>query len=206
MAVEAIKQGARDFLTKPVTDFQKLKALLDDAENEIELRRKTKRLANRVESEGQFGDFVGASKPMREVFSMIEMVATRDVPVIITGESGTGKELVAHAIHEMSARRGKPFDHVRIESDAGHHQEGLRGRARRRILLGIRDVDGRGLAALQRGGQARCVGPKTEMLRSPGRLISSRATVTSYCRWDLAPFGRRRRSRPGAACWRIIPS
>jgi DNA-binding NtrC family response regulator len=132
MAVEAIKQGARDFLTKPVTDFQKLKALLDDAENEIELRRKTKRLANRVESEGQFGDFVGASKPMREVFSMIEMVATRDVPVIITGESGTGKELVAHAIHEMSGRRGKPFVAVNaaaipetlIESEVFGHERG----------------------------------------------------------------------------------
>ena len=132
MAVEAIKQGARDFLTKPVTDFQKLKALLEDAENEIELRRKTKRLANRVETECQFGDFVGASKPMREVFSLIEMVAVRDVPVIITGESGTGKELVAKAIHEMSSRRGRPFIAINaaaipetlIESEVFGHERG----------------------------------------------------------------------------------
>src|SRR5436190_111412 len=73
MAVEAIKEGARDFLTKPVTDFQKLKVLLEDAEREIELRRKTKRLATKAESEGSFGNFVGASKPMRDVFSLIEM-------------------------------------------------------------------------------------------------------------------------------------
>ena len=55
MAVEAIKQGARDFLTKPVTDFTKLKSLLDDAEHEIELRRKTRRLATNVETEGLSG-------------------------------------------------------------------------------------------------------------------------------------------------------
>ena len=132
MAVEAIKQGARDFLTKPVTDFHKLKALLEDAENDIELRRKTKRLATRAETEGQFGDFVGGSKPMREVFSLIEMVAVRDVPVIVTGESGTGKELVAKAIHEMSSRRGKPFVAVNaaaipetlIESEVFGHERG----------------------------------------------------------------------------------
>jgi DNA-binding NtrC family response regulator len=132
MAVEAIKEGARDFLTKPITDFQKLKALLDDAEQEIELRRKTKRLATKVESESAFGEFVGASKPMREVFSLIEMVAGRDVSVIITGESGTGKELVAHAIHQMSTRSGKPFIAVNaaaipdtlIESEVFGHERG----------------------------------------------------------------------------------
>ena len=71
MAVEAIKQGARDFLTKPITDFTKLKALLDDAEREIELRRKTKRLTTNIETDGLFGEFVGASKAMREIFSLI---------------------------------------------------------------------------------------------------------------------------------------
>jgi len=132
MAVEAIKQGARDFLTKPVTDFQKLKALLEDAENEIELRRKTKRLSTRAESDNLLGDFVGSSKPMREVFSLIEMVATRDVSVIITGESGTGKELVAKSIHRLSHRQGKPFVAVNaaaipdtlIESEVFGHERG----------------------------------------------------------------------------------
>ena len=132
MAVEAIKQGARDFLTKPVTDFTKLKALLDDAEREIELRRKTRRLATNVETEGLFGDFVGASKPMREVFNLIEMVAGRDVSVIMTGESGTGKELVARAIHRLSARADKPFVAVNaaaipdtlIESEVFGHERG----------------------------------------------------------------------------------
>ena len=132
MAVEAIKQGARDFLTKPVTDFGKLRALLDDAEREIELRRKTKRLAANVETEGLFGDFVGASKPMREVFDLIETVAARDVSVVITGESGTGKELVARAIHRLSPRSEKPFIAVNaaaipdtlIESEIFGHERG----------------------------------------------------------------------------------
>src|SRR5688572_6748056 len=132
MAVEAIKQGARDFLTKPVTDFTKLKALLDDAEREIELRRKTRRLATNIETEGLFGDFVGASKPMREVFNLIEMVAVRDVSVIITGESGTGKELVARSIHRLSSRAERPFVAVNaaaipdtlIESEVFGHERG----------------------------------------------------------------------------------
>src|SRR4026208_1406364 len=132
MAGQAVKQGARDFLTKPVTDFGKLKALLDDAEREIELRRKTKRLAANVETEGLFGDFVGASKPMREVFDLIEMVAARDVSVIVTGESGTGKELVARAIHRLSPRSERPFVAVNaaaipdtlIESEVFGHERG----------------------------------------------------------------------------------
>src|SRR5213075_61931 len=64
MAVEAMKQGARDFLTKPLTDLPKLKSLLDDAEREIELRLKTKRIAQRAEASAVGSDFVGGSKSM----------------------------------------------------------------------------------------------------------------------------------------------
>src|SRR5205085_7144218 len=95
MAVDAMKLGARDFLTKPLTDLPKLKALLDDAERELEMRRKAKRLTARMDSEGGLGEFVGSSKAMREVFSLIQSVAQRDVSVMITGESGTGKEVAA---------------------------------------------------------------------------------------------------------------
>ena len=109
MAVEAMKQGARDFLTKPLTDLPKLKSLLDDAEREIELRRKAKRLTTRIETERNSSDFVGTSNPMREVFALIESVAQRDVSVMITGESGTGKEVVARSIHRLSRREAKPF-------------------------------------------------------------------------------------------------
>jgi len=109
MAVEAMKQGARDFLTKPITDLPKLKALLDDAEQEIELRRKAKRLSSKTQGDSGLTDFIGVSKSMREVFDLINNVAGRDVCVMITGESGTGKEVVARSIHRLSRRDTKPF-------------------------------------------------------------------------------------------------
>lgn len=133
MAVEAMKQGARDFLTKPLTDLPKLKALLDDAERELELRRRAKRLTARVETDGGLGgDFVGASKAMRDVFELIESVAGRDVSVMITGESGTGKELVARNIHRLSRREANPFVAINaaaipeslIESELFGHERG----------------------------------------------------------------------------------
>ncbi len=134
IAVEAMKQGARDFLTKPLTDLPKLKALLDDAERELELRRKAKRLSARIESEEEsgLGDFVGSSKAIREVFQLIESVAQRDVSVMITGESGTGKEVAARTIHNMSRRESKPFVAINaaaipeslIESELFGHERG----------------------------------------------------------------------------------
>jgi DNA-binding NtrC family response regulator len=133
MAVEAMKQGARDFLTKPIKDLPRLKSLLDDAEREIELRRKARRLSSRVSQDAtSVGDFVGANKRMREVFQLIESVAGRDVSVMITGESGTGKELVARSIHDASRREGKPFIAVNaaaipeslIESEVFGHERG----------------------------------------------------------------------------------
>jgi two-component system, NtrC family, response regulator HydG len=132
MAVEAMKRGAKDFLTKPLTDLPKLKSLLEDAERELELRRKAKRLSARAENEAGLGDFVGSSRPMREIFELIESVAARDVAVMITGESGTGKELVARCIHRMSRREGKPFIAVNaaalpeslIESELFGHERG----------------------------------------------------------------------------------
>jgi two-component system, NtrC family, response regulator HydG len=132
MAVEAMKQGARDFLTKPITDHSKLQALLDDAEKEIEMRRKAKRLSARLEKDSGLGEFVGASKLMRDVFTTIESVAGRDVSVMITGESGTGKELVARGIHVLSSRQQKPFVAINaaaipetlIESEVFGHERG----------------------------------------------------------------------------------
>jgi len=130
-AVEAMKQGARDFLTKPLTDLQKLKALLEDAERELEMRRKVRRLTARIEEDG-LADFVGASKPIREVYHIIESVAQRDVSVMITGESGTGKEVVARTIHKLSRREAKPFLAINaaaipeslIESELFGHERG----------------------------------------------------------------------------------
>jgi DNA-binding NtrC family response regulator len=132
VAVEAMKQGARDFLTKPLTDLPKLKMLLEDAEKELEMRRKARRLTARIDEDSGVTDFVGVSKPIREVYQLIESVAQRDVSVMITGESGTGKEVVARTIHKLSRREGKPFLAINaaaipeslIESELFGHERG----------------------------------------------------------------------------------
>jgi len=108
LAVDAIKQGAQDFVTKPI-DYPKLKMILKAAEQEIDLRRESRRLSSQLERGAGFGDFVGTSKLMREVYDLISSIAHSDASVIITGESGTGKELAALTIHELSSRSKGPF-------------------------------------------------------------------------------------------------
>jgi DNA-binding NtrC family response regulator len=96
------------------------------------MRRKARRLSARIEEDGGLGDFVGVSKAIREVYQLIESVAQRDVPVMITGESGTGKEVVARTIHKMSRREAKPFLAINasaipeslIESELFGHERG----------------------------------------------------------------------------------
>jgi len=132
MAVDAIKHGAQDFLTKPI-DYQKLSAMLDATKDDIELREKSQRMSHRLErSGGDFGGLVGNSSKMREVFTLIEQVGSGDTSVIITGESGTGKELVARNVHRLSRRKDKPFVAINaaaipetlIESELFGHEKG----------------------------------------------------------------------------------
>src|SRR5512139_1228072 len=85
LAVDAMKQGAKDFVTKPI-DYPKLKLILKDAEHEIDLRRESRRLSSQLERGAGFGDFVGTSKLMREVYDLISSIAMSDASVIITGE------------------------------------------------------------------------------------------------------------------------
>ena len=108
LAVDAMKQGAQDFVTKPI-DYPKLRLILQAAEQEIDLRRESRRLSSQLERGAGFGDFVGTSKSMREVYELISNIANSDASVIITGESGTGKELAAQTIHEVSPRSKGPF-------------------------------------------------------------------------------------------------
>ena len=108
LAVESMKQGAQDFITKPM-DYPKLRAILKAAESDIEMRQTSRKLTSELEQGSGFGEFVGVSKAMREVYDLIKSLSTTDAAALITGESGTGKELAAKTIHHLSRRADGPF-------------------------------------------------------------------------------------------------
>ncbi len=107
-AVEAMKAGARDFLTKPL-DYDKLHATLAALEDEATLRSQARVLRSTLDGRGNRTGLVGESPPMLELRALLDTVAASDAAVILTGESGTGKELAARAIHDGSRRAGGPF-------------------------------------------------------------------------------------------------
>ncbi|HLJ79767.1 MAG TPA: sigma-54 dependent transcriptional regulator [Acidobacteriaceae bacterium] len=130
-AVEAMKNGAYDFIQKPV-DPTRLRAILTNAARQRETDRELEVTRRKLRETGVLGSLVGASKKMQEIFTLIERVATSNVSVLITGDSGTGKELVARTLHELSPRRTKPFVAVNcaaipetlIESEIFGHEKG----------------------------------------------------------------------------------
>jgi len=107
-AIEAMKQGATDYLIKPIKT-EDLVRVTERAVREAALRREVQRLRREVHREYSFHQILGKSKPMRDVFDLIRRVADSPTNVLITGESGTGKELVAKAIHYNSERRDAAF-------------------------------------------------------------------------------------------------
>ena len=107
-AVEAIKQGAADFVTKP---FQ-FDALLHVVQSSVEQRRlksENAYLRSQLEDRYRLDGLVGKSRVMRDLFQLLETVASTSSTVLITGETGTGKELAARAIHHNSTRRASRF-------------------------------------------------------------------------------------------------
>ena len=107
-AVEAIKMGANDYITKPI-DLNELLIHISKAHKESLLLKENQLLRMEVRKKFEFNNIVGKSKKMQEVFSLIEKVAPSNSTVIIYGGSGTGKELVAKAIHYHSPRADRPF-------------------------------------------------------------------------------------------------
>lgn len=107
-AVEAMKQGAYDYLSKPF-DSSELLIVIERFIRQRGLELENIRLKEEVKDKKQFEQLVGASPAMQSIFQIIESVAKTDSSVIIYGESGTGKELVANAIHNLSPRKEKPF-------------------------------------------------------------------------------------------------
>ncbi len=108
LAVEAMRSGAYDFITKPF-DHEALVLTLNKALERSRLLRENLRLQRRLRGETTFQNIVGKSPAMQRVFDAIQMVASSELTVLITGESGTGKDLVARAIHNLSSRRDRPF-------------------------------------------------------------------------------------------------
>ncbi len=107
-AVEAMRLGAYDYLTKPI-DRDRFHIVVAKALERRALTQENKQLRERLETRTRFDQLVGESEPMQRVYSLVDMVADSAVTVLLTGESGTGKELVARAIHHRSARADGPF-------------------------------------------------------------------------------------------------
>jgi two-component system response regulator AtoC len=119
-AVEAMRLGAHDYLTKPI-DLGTLRLQVRNAFEHYRLVEENRRLRERLAVAGEIPEMIGQSAAIREVFARIRQVADTDVTILIQGESGTGKELVARAIHNLSHRRDGPF----IAANIGALPEGL---------------------------------------------------------------------------------
>ena len=107
-AVEAMRYGAYDYLTKPI-DRVRFPIVVDKALERHALTTENKQLRDRLETRTRFDQIIGESEPMQSIYALVDMVADSGVTVLLTGESGTGKELVARAIHHKSARADGPF-------------------------------------------------------------------------------------------------
>jgi DNA-binding NtrC family response regulator len=133
MAVEAVKSGAYDYLSKPF-ELDDLRLVIKNAAETVELRRENLSLRRRIEVErSQRGALIGNSEGMQRVRAVIDKVAETDATVLVRGESGTGKELVAREVHERNSARSKgPFVAVNcaalpselIESELFGHEKG----------------------------------------------------------------------------------
>src|SRR5579863_1346140 len=139
-AVEALKQGAIDYLRKPV-DPAHLQRVLKNIADNINIREENLSLRRRLAEVGELGPLFGRAMPMRKVITAIERLAESAASVVITGESGTGKELVARTIHEMSPRRTGAYVPINcaaipetlMESELfGHERGSFTGADRRR--------------------------------------------------------------------------
>ncbi|HET9449789.1 MAG TPA: sigma 54-interacting transcriptional regulator, partial [Aggregicoccus sp.] len=131
-AVEAVKAGAYDYLTKPFENIDEVSLTVAKAAERKQLKDRTRLLEEQLVVKHQFEDLIGQSNQMRSVFKLVETVSYSTATVLIQGESGTGKELVARAIHFRSPRKDKPFVAVNcsaltdtlLESELFGHMKG----------------------------------------------------------------------------------
>ena len=130
-AVEALKAGAYDYLTKPL-DFEVLKISLARALEHSGLKAENATLRSKMSADYELENIIGKSRPMKELVDMMSMVAPSEATVLITGESGTGKELIAKSIHHNSPRKDQSLVVVNcaaltetlLESELFGHEKG----------------------------------------------------------------------------------
>jgi two-component system response regulator AtoC len=130
-AVDALRMGASDYLTKPL-DVARLKAVLANVARVRELKEEVGTLRAALRKLGHFGPLIGTSPVMQRVYDMITRVSPTDATVLLTGDSGTGKDLVAQTLHDLSRRRQAPFlplncgavSPTLIESELFGHERG----------------------------------------------------------------------------------
>lgn len=130
-AIEAMKKGAYDYITKPFK-VDEVKLAVKKCLSQSRLHRENLELRKRLEGQGNLDAFIGESRTVVELKKMIKRVAPSDSTVLITGESGTGKEIIAKSIHELSKRNGKPFVSINcaalpetlLESELFGHRKG----------------------------------------------------------------------------------
>src|SRR4030043_277912 len=131
-AVEAMKLGAYDYITKPF-DVDELRLIVNRALSTRALKEENQRLWMEVDRSFGFDNIVGKSKGMKEIFKMVKQVADTRATVLIMGESGTGKELISRAIHYHSPRKNHPFVTINcaaipetlIEGELYGHEKGF---------------------------------------------------------------------------------
>src|SRR5574337_1121930 len=140
-AVQAMQEGAYDYLTKPV-DVGRLRVLVEKAIERGAVLKEVTLLRHQVRHLGRFGRLVGGTRAMKEVYRLLELAAPSTAPVLIWGESGTGKELAARTIHELSPRKDGPFVPINcaaipetlLESEIfGHEKGAFTGATERRM-------------------------------------------------------------------------
>ena len=130
-AVQAMRTGAYDYITKPI-DTNRLRTILSNASALLGTRAEREVLRRKLRDTGSLGRLSGSSRKMQEIFRLVEMVAPSTAAVLITGASGTGKELVARTIHELSSRKDRPFVAINcaaipetlMESEIFGHEKG----------------------------------------------------------------------------------
>ena len=148
-AVDCIRCGATDFITKPY-NVEHIRSIARRSQDRVKLQKKVETLENADGNSIRFGSLLGTSRPMQQLFSLITKAAATTLPVLIRGESGTGKELVARELHARSTRSTKPFIAVNtaamaeslVESELFGHVKGAFTGADRNREGVFRQADG----------------------------------------------------------------